>query len=87
MEGSKTVVLAALSTVTIIEVGAAAVVGLFAFNETLDVPHIIGIALVILSIILVNVSIRTLYRRMYGTYLKPVLDLAKFYTLLDTEEK
>ena len=57
-----------LSLVSTLEVVAAAVVGFVVFNEVLDVPHVIGIALVILSIVLINVRIRIGYFRRRDKY-------------------
>ena len=73
-----------VSMISVLEVGAAAVVGYFAFNEPLDVPHIIGIALVVLSIILVNVKIRLEYLKRYGKYISPLFKLKNYSSRYDT---
>ena len=57
-----------LSMISTLEVVAAAVVGYMLFNETLDIPHVIGITLVILSIVLINVRIRIGYFRRMEKY-------------------
>ena len=57
-----------VSMVSTLEVVAAAVVGYVVFSEALDIPHFIGIVLVILSIVLINVRIRIGYFRRMGRY-------------------
>ncbi len=62
-----------ISMISVLEVGAAAVVGFLMFDEDLTVIHILGIALVILSIILINVKLRLDYIKKYGKYVSPLI--------------
>ncbi len=62
-----------ISMISVLEVGAAAVVGFLMFGEDLTLLHILGIALVILSIILINVKLRLDYIKRYGKYVSPLL--------------
>ena len=62
-----------ISMISVLEVGAAAVVGFLVFNEDLTIFHILGIALVILSIILINIKLRLDYIKRYGKYISPLV--------------
>ena len=50
-----------------------AVVGYFMFDENLTLIHILGIGLVIFSVILINVRIRSYYLKRYGKYVSPLV--------------
>lgn len=65
-----------ISMISVLEVGAAAVVGYLMFGEDLTAFHILGIALVILSVILINVKLRLDYIKRYGKYVSPWLNSA-----------
>lgn len=57
--------------ISVFEVVVAAVVGFAFFGERLNILNIGGMTLVILSIILMNLTIRRGYRKRYGKYIPP----------------
>jgi len=78
-----------ISIISVLEVVGASVVGYFLFNEILDVPHFIGIALVVASIVLINVQLRKIYFKKYGKFIDPVIKLATWplHKLMDDQMK
>ncbi|MBE6514079.1 MAG: DMT family transporter [Thermoplasmata archaeon] len=60
-----------VSTLAVLEVVAATLVGLFFFSEQVTALNAVGMGLVIMSVILVNVKIRRDYSREHGKYQKP----------------
>ena len=78
-----------ISIISVLEVVGASVVGYFMFNETLDVPHFIGIALVVASIVLINIKLRMAYFKRYGKFIDPVIKLGTWplHKLMDDQMK
>ena len=66
-----------VAMISVLEVVFASIVGFIVFNEQLDIPHIIGMGLVIMSIILINVKIRLEYIKRYGKYVSPLWKFVK----------
>ena len=64
-----------ISIISVLEIVGAMIVGYFMFSEILDVLHFIGIALVVLSIVLINIKLRRIYFNRYGKYIDPVIKL------------
>ena len=60
-----------VSTLAVLEVIAATLVGMFFFSEQVTALNAAGMALVIMSVILINVKIRRDYARRHGEYEKP----------------
>ena len=86
---NRSAVLAVISIISVLEVVGASVVGYFMFNETLDVPHFIGIALVVASIVLINIKLRMAYFKRYGKFIDPVIKLGTWplHKLMDDQMK
>lgn len=63
-----------VSTLAVLEVVAATLVGLFFFSEHITPLNAAGMGLAIMSVILLNVKIRRGYARKYGEYQKPKLE-------------
>ena len=61
----------ATTMISVLEVVVAAMVGFAFFGEDLSLLNIGGMTLVILSIILMNLTIRRGYRKKYGKYVPP----------------
>ena len=59
------------SMISVLEVVTAAVVGFALFGERLGLINVAGMPLVIVSIILMNLTIRIGYRKKYGKYIPP----------------
>lgn len=76
-----------ISMISVLEVGAAAVVGYLMFNEDLTAFHIMGIGLVILSIILINVKLRLDYIKRYGKYVSPLIKFSMKSIKMLTQDK